>query len=79
MDVHRAVREAQEFLTNLINSENINGVYQEPQGHYYATHQPSQPDGNGYRDDDGDSVGSNGYRFVVVLLNGNSNNVKQSG
>jgi hypothetical protein len=78
MDVHRAVREAQSFLTDLMNSEHINGtaVYQEPQNHYYSHqaattarqqhHQQSVQQEQNYRDGDGDSLGSNGYnRFAL--------------
>ncbi|KAI6237502.1 WH1 domain protein [Aphelenchoides besseyi] len=59
MDVHRAVREAQDFVANLISSDQINAVYQEPQNHYYAHQQPQAAE---YRDGDADSIGSNGYR-----------------
>lgn len=75
MNVHQAVREAQHFLAELINSEQINGtgVYQEPQSHYYAhqnAKQVHQTQPEVYRDVDGDSLGSNGYnnRFDIKLL-----------
>lgn len=78
MNIHHAVREAQNFLNELIKAEHVNGangVYQDPQNHYYVTphqtnmakhHQAQQQPSQEYMDRD--SLGSNGYNRLVVFV-----------
>lgn len=67
---HRAAVEQQQQLPQQQQQQpHINGVYHDPQNAYFAAHQQQQQTSQPsevYRDGDGDSVGSNGYRQVLI-------------